>query len=368
MLYRLLYRPLLFRLDPESAHELTLWLLQHGARYPSCFKLMVPSQQRNDPLLSLPLFDLTFPNPVGLAAGFDKNAMAAAAFPALGFGFVEIGTVTPRPQPGNPRPRLFRLPDEEAIINRMGFNNDGATAVAQRLQTVQRDVPLGVNLGKNADTPLDRAADDYRQALETLYDVADYVVVNVSSPNTPGLRDLQSVTPLRELLTDLQARNRELARVRQLNPRPLLVKIAPDLSAPQLDDIVEVVLRIPLDGIIATNTTVGREGLSRPVTEGGGLSGRPLRQRSTEVIRYLYGRSQGQIPIVGSGGIFTAADAYDKIRAGASLIQVYTGFIFEGPSLPRRINAGLIHLLQRDGYASLAEAVGSAHRPLASSS
>ena len=363
-LYRLLGRPLLFRLDPEAAHELTLWLLKQGSRCPSLISGVMPSQPRDDPLLTMPLCGLTFPNPVGLAAGFDKSAMAVAAFPALGFGFVEVGTVTPRPQPGNPRPRLFRFPDDAAVINRMGFNNDGAAAVAQRLRAVPRGIPIGVNVGKNADTPLDRAIDDYRGALDRLYDVGDYVVVNVSSPNTPGLRELQAGAKLRELLTDLQVYNRELARVHQLAPRPLLVKIAPDLSAPQLDDLVEVVQRVPADGIIATNTTVGREGLSRPVTEAGGLSGRPLRRRSTEVIRYLYARSQGQIPIVGTGGIFTAADAYDKIRAGASLIQVYTGFIFEGPTLPRRINTGLVHLLRRDGYASLAEAVGSAHRPL----
>lgn len=328
---------------------------------------MTSSLALTDPLLRITLYGRTFPNPIGLAAGFDKSATAVAAFPALGFGFVEIGTVTPRPQPGNPSPRLFRLPDDGAVINRMGFNNEGASVVAQRLRAIPRHVPVGINIGKNADTPLDRAFDDYHQALESLFDMGDYVVVNVSSPNTPGLRDLQAGTVLRQLLCSLQTSNRELARARQLAPRPLLVKIAPDLSPSQLDDIVEVVQSVPLDGIIATNTTTRRQGLSRPVNEAGGLSGRPLRARSTEVIRYLSVRSQGQIPIVGAGGIFTAEDAYDKIRAGASLLQVYTGLIFEGPTLPHRLNKGLMCLLQRDGYASLAEAVGSPHRPLQAS-
>jgi len=323
----------------------------------------MPRLALDHPLLRMHLYGLSFPNPVGLAAGFDKNALAVAAFPALGFGFVEVGTVTPRPQRGNPRPRVFRYPGDGAVINRLGFNSDGALAVAQRLRAVPRRTPIGVNIGKNADTPLDRAVDDYQQALKQLYDVADYVVVNVSSPNTPGLRMLQAGAALSELLRGLQTYNRELAHERQLAPRPLLVKIAPDLTATELDDIVEVALRVPLDGIIATNTTVTRQGLSQPVAEVGGLSGRPLRQRSTEIIGYLYRRSQGRIPIIGVGGIFTADDAYDKIRAGASLIQVYTGLIYEGPTLPYRICKGLVQRLQRDGFGGLAEAVGSAHRP-----
>jgi dihydroorotate dehydrogenase len=329
---------------------------------------MFPHQTTDQPRLQARLGDLAFPNPVGLAAGFDKNATAVGAFAALGFGFIEIGTVTPRPQLGNPSPRLFRLPSDGAVINRMGFNNDGAAVVARRLRAAPRAVPIGVNIGKNAETPLDAAGDDYLQALEALYDVGDYVVINVSSPNTPGLRALQGGAKLHALLSGLQDHNRRMARARQRPPRPLLVKIAPDLSEAELDDIVEVVQRVPLDGIIATNTTVGREGLSRPVTEAGGLSGRPLRQRSTEVIRYLYARSQGRLPIIGAGGIFTAADAYDKIRAGASLLQLYTGLIFEGPCLAHRINRGLRRFLQRDGFASLADAVGSAHRPLHPSS
>jgi dihydroorotate dehydrogenase len=242
----------------------------------------------------------------------------------------------------------------------MGFNNDGAAAVAVRLRAVPRSVPVGVNLGKNADTPLDRALDDYLATLERLYDVGDYVVVNVSSPNTPGLRDLQSRTALHALLGGLQASNQALARARQRRPRPLWVKIAPDLEPGELDGIIDAVQVCALDGIIATNTTVGRAGLTTVTHETGGLSGCPLRQRSTEVIRFLHGRSQGRIPIIGVGGIFSAEDAYEKIRAGASLVQLYTGLIYRGPGLPHRINVGLVQLLQRDGFQHLSHAVGCA--------
>lgn len=359
-LYRLLIRPLLFRIDPERAHHLTLWLLTRLAHTPSLQRLMRQGRPLEHPILQTQVAGLRFPNPVGLAAGFDKSAAAVAAFPALGFGCVEIGTVTPRPQLGNPLPRLFRLPADEAVINRMGFNNDGAAAVAQRLRRVPRHVPVGVNLGKNADTPIERALDDYRSGLEWLYDVGDYVVINVSSPNTPGLRQLQAHAHLAELLSGVQACNQALARARQTQPRPLLVKIAPDLEPGDLDGIIEAVQVCAFDGIIATNTTVGRAGLSTSTHETGGLSGRPLRQRSTEVIRYLYSRSQGRIPIIGVGGIFSAEDAYEKICAGASLVQLYTGLIYRGPGLPHRINVGLVHLLQRDGFQHLANAVGCA--------
>lgn len=303
---------------------------------------------------------LRFPNPVGLAAGFDKNAAAVAAFPVLGFGFVEIGTVTPRAQAGHALPRLFRLPADEAVINRMGFNNDGAAAIARRLKRSPGRIPIGVNLGKNADTPLEQALTDYCSCLETLYGVGDYVVINVSSPNTPGLRDLQAPGRLHALLSGVQACNRSLARARQVQPRPLFVKIAPDLQSGALDDIVEVVQSCELDGFIATNTTIGREQLTTSTPEAGGLSGRPLRQRSTEVVRYLYRRVQGRMPIIGVGGIFSADDAYEKICAGASLVQLYTGLIYRGPGLPRHINAGLRHLLQRDGLTHLSQAIGSA--------
>jgi dihydroorotate dehydrogenase len=244
------------------------------------------------------------------------------------------------------------------VINRLGFNNDGAMAVAQRLRTVPRWVPIGVNLGKNADTPPELALTDYRTGLERLFDVADYVVLNVSSPNTPGLRALQSAATLRALLGGVQDCNRGLARSRRVGPRPLFVKIAPDLRPEELDDIVEVVRTGGLDGIIATNTTTSREGLSGATSEPGGLSGRPLRQRSTEVIRHLYRRARGDIPIIGVGGILSAEDAYEKICAGASLVQLYTGLIYRGPGLPYRVRVGLLHLLERDGLTHLSQAVG----------
>ena len=351
---------MLFHLDPERAHHLTLWVLTRLTRAPSLQRLMQQFRPLDHPVLHTRVVGLHFPNPVGLAAGFDKNGVAVSAFPVLGFGSVEVGTVTPRPQHGNPLPRLFRLPADAAVVNRMGFNNDGADAVVARLRAMPRRVPVGVNLGKNADTPLERALDDYRGGLERLYDVADYVVINVSSPNTPGLRELQTHSRLCELLRSLQASNHALARVRSVRPRPLMVKIAPDLEPGALDDIVEAVQNCALDGIIATNTTIARTGLSTATHETGGLSGRPLRQRSTEVIRYLSAHVHGRIPIIGVGGIFSAADAYEKICAGASLVQLYTGLIYQGPGLPHRINRGLVQLLQRDGFRHLSEAVGCA--------
>lgn len=365
MLYRVLARPFLFCFPPERAHNLTLRCLEQVGRLYPLRALVARCLHIEHPALCTRVCGLDFPNPVGLAAGFDKSATAVSAFPALGFGFVEIGTVTPRPQFGNPTPRVFRLPADDAVINRMGFNNDGAATVAQRLRAVRRSAPIGVNLGKNADTPLDRAIQDYCQGLEQLYDVGDYFVVNVSSPNTPGLRDLQEFTRLRDLLTGVQAHNGVLARQRQALPKPLFVKIGPDLLSKELDDVIDVVQRVKVDGIIATNTTVARDGLSAPTTEAGGLSGLPLRQRSTEVVRYLFANSQARLLIIGCGGIFSAEDAYEKICAGASLIQMYTGFIYRGPTLARCINAGLVRLLQRDGFAHVSEAVGCALRTVA---
>ncbi|MGH8069193.1 MAG: quinone-dependent dihydroorotate dehydrogenase [Candidatus Entotheonellia bacterium] len=353
-------QPFLFRLDPERAHHLTLWLLQRLAQAPSLSRLWQRWRPFEQAALHMQVAGLHFPNPVGLAAGFDKSATAVDAFPALGFGFVEVGTVTPRPQAGSPLPRLFRLPADEAVINRMGFNNDGATTVARRLKMSPSRIPIGVNLGKNADTPLEQALKDYCSCLEELYDVGDYVVVNVSSPNTPGLRELQAHANLCALLSGVQACNQALARARHGQPRPLFVKIAPDLEPRALDDIVEAVQTCALDGIIATNTTIGREGLTTLTSELGGLSGRPLRRQSTEVIRYVYRCAQGRIPIIGVGGIFSADDAYEKICAGASLVQLYTGLIYRGPGLPRRINVGLVRLLQREGLTHLSEAVGRA--------
>ncbi len=358
--YQRLLQPLMFRLDPERAHHLALWFLQRLAQMPSLLKLWQHWQPLAPTALQMQVAGLHFPNPVGLAAGFDKSATAVAAFQTLGFGFVEVGTVTPRPQVGNPAPRLFRLPPDEAVINRMGFNNDGAAAIARRLKLSPGRTPIGVNLGKNADTPLEQALDDYCSCLQDLFDVGSYVVVNVSSPNTAGLRTLQISDNLRRLLRGVQDCNQALARLRQVQPRPLFVKIAPDLREHELDDIVEVVQACALDGIVATNTTTSREGLTTVIAEPGGLSGRPLRQRSTDVIRYVYRRAEGRIPLIGVGGIFSAEDAYEKICAGATLVQLYTGLIYRGPGLPHRINVGLVRLLERDGLTHLSQAVGRA--------
>ena len=295
------------------------------------------------PELAREVFGLRFPNPVGLAAGFDKNAALTDELATMGFGFVEIGTVTPRPQPGNPTPRLFRLPQDEALVNRMGFNNDGAAAVAARLaRRTNRQLIIGGNIGKNKDTPNEQAADDYVACFDALVEQVDYFVVNVSSPNTPNLRQLQEKKPLIALLQQVQARNLSRAK-----PKPLLLKIAPDLTDSQLDDILEIAQETQLSGLVATNTTLSRENLRTPAADvaalgAGGLSGRPLRARATEVIRYLHQRSRGLMPIIGAGGIHSAEDAAEKLAAGAALVQLYTGFIYEGPELVSRINKSLV--------------------------
>jgi dihydroorotate dehydrogenase len=307
---------------------------------------------------------LDFRNPVGLGAGFDKNALYLRELDALGFGFVEIGTVTPKPQPGNEQPRLFRLPQDQALINRMGFNNNGVELIAQRVRAWRQQAGgrqatgsqaggatgwpmiIGGNLGKNKTTPNEEAWKDYELCFRALYEVVDYFVVNVSSPNTPGLRELQDKDALRKILTNLQRVNIELSGVHGLSPRPLLLKIAPDLSEQQLDDVVALALEIGLSGLVATNTTISREGLvtSKERVDAigaGGLSGAPLRERATEVVRYLNARSGGRIPVIASGGIFTADDAREKMQAGASLVQVWTGFIYEGPFIVTRLCRGL---------------------------
>ncbi|SDK61755.1 dihydroorotate dehydrogenase [Catalinimonas alkaloidigena] len=336
-MYKSLIRPLLFQLPPEQAHEFTFYALKALLQLPGVSELVRRWAQLTGPGLSRDVFGLRFPNPVGLAAGFDKNARLVDEMAALGFGFVEIGTVTPRPQPGNPRPRLFRLPHDGALINRMGFNNEGVAAAANRLRLRKSDVIVGGNIGKNKTTPNDAAADDYRFAFQKLFDVVDYFVVNVSSPNTPNLRALQDKAPLLHLLQTLQEENRA-----QLQPKPVLLKIAPDLNEAQLDDIIEIVQETNLAGVVATNTTISREGLETPPSQVeqmgmGGLSGRPLRERATEVIRYLNRTSGGAFPIVGVGGIFSPDDALEKLEAGAALVQLYTGFIYEGPGLVKAI-------------------------------
>ncbi|GAA3989720.1 quinone-dependent dihydroorotate dehydrogenase [Hymenobacter antarcticus] len=341
-MYNSLVKPLLFNLDAERAHHLVFDNLRRAARVPGTKALLRALYDYQHPSLEREVFGLKFPNPVGLAAGFDKNAALTDELATLGFGFVEIGTVTPRPQPGNPQPRLFRLPQDEALVNRMGFNNDGAAVVAARLaRRRNRQLIIGGNIGKNKDTPNEQAAADYVASFEALAEVVDYFVVNVSSPNTPNLRQLQEKKPLIDLLQQVQQRNLSRAQ-----PRPLLLKIAPDLTDSQLDDILEIARETQLSGLVATNTTISRAGLSTDPEYvaslgAGGLSGRPLRERATEVIRYLHRKSDGALPIIGSGGIHSPADAREKMDAGASLIQLYTGFIYEGPGLVKRINEQL---------------------------
>ena len=343
-MYNALVKPLLFHLDAERAHHLVFNNLKRAGYLPGALAALRALYDYRHPGLERTVFGLKFANPVGLAAGFDKNAVLTDELAALGFGFVEIGTVTPRPQPGNAAPRLFRLPQDEALVNRMGFNNDGAAAAAERLRRrSNRQLIIGGNIGKNKDTPNKQAAADYLAAYEALADVVDYFVVNVSSPNTPGLRELQEKKPLIELLQVVQARN-----LAGPAPRPLLLKIAPDLTDAQLDDILEIARETQLAGLVATNTTVARPATLRTPAAtvaalgAGGLSGKPLRARATEVIRYLHERSQGTLPIIGAGGIHSAQDALEKLAAGAALVQLYTGFIYEGPALVRRINEALV--------------------------
>lgn len=317
-------------------------------------------------MLNTDLFNLCFRNPVGLAAGFDKDGVALESLAALGFGFIEAGTVTFHPQPGNPKPRLFRLAADQALINRAGFNNAGAAAFVRRVEHHRPDnCVLGISIGKSKVTPLEEATADYLASLDLVYKLADYVAINVSSPNTPQLRELQQSAQLSALLVALQTRNRELqARYGRLAPVPLLVKISPDLQHRELEMIVDVIQRLQIDGIIATNTTISRDNLrtdKRTVDAcgAGGLSGKPLTSRATQMIAELHQLTGGRIPLIGVGGIFTAQDAWEKICAGASLIQLYTGFIYKGPRIVRQINEGLVEILRREGFANIEAAVGS---------
>ncbi|MBD1902015.1 quinone-dependent dihydroorotate dehydrogenase [Trichocoleus sp. DQ-A3] len=381
-IYQLAIRPALFsglKADPEWLHQQTLHLFSALAGSPShspkswIVAQLQQSYAKRDARLEQTLWKIKFPNPVGLAAGFDKDGVAAGIWPSLGFGFAELGTVTLHAQPGNPRPRLFRLPMDKAALNRMGFNNQGAAAMAQRLESWSGklkaensnlqpstfNIPLGINLGKSKITSLEAAAADYLGSFRLLKDLGDYFVVNVSSPNTPGLRSLQSSDQLSLILDALQQENQ--------GQKPLLVKIAPDLEWEAIASVIELAKNYQLAGIIATNTTIRRDHLKtqilsptgKPVSEeAGGISGAPLRERSTEVIRFIFTQTQGQLPIIGVGGIFTAQDAWEKIAAGASLIQVYTGWIYEGPWMVRRILEGLLQKLQEHSLASLSDAVG----------
>ena len=344
-MYKLLFRPLLFLLPAETAHSVTMGILKVLIQIPFVGWLIknAYSSPNNQ---NVNVSGLKFKNKVGLAAGFDKNAKYIDALACLGFGFIEIGTVTPLQQNGNPKPRLFRLKKDKALVNRMGFNNDGAKVVAERLKKKRPDVVVGVNIGKNKDTPNESAVDDYEKCFRELAEVADYFVVNVSSPNTPGLRELQEKDVLRKILVRLQEINTErtpspLERA-GVGPKPIFLKISPDLTVAQLDDIVEVVLETKIAGVIASNTTILHKGLRTPNSElqtigNGGLSGKPLAKASTEMIRYLSLKSQGKFVIIGCGGIFSVNDALEKINAGAHLVQLYTGFIYEGPALVKSI-------------------------------
>lgn len=341
-MYKSLIRPFLFTKNAESAHHFAFNWLKRLFKVPGVpgFTRGLYNFEHKD--LETECFGLTFKNPVGLAAGFDKDAKLFDELSALGFGFIEIGTLTPKGQPGNPKPRLFRLPDDQSLINRMGFNNEGVEDAIERLKKKKTDVLIGGNIGKNKVTPNEEAVNDYLISFKALHPYVDYFVVNVSSPNTPNLRALQEKEPLKQLLQTLK-----MEGAKYNEKKPILLKIAPDLTKEQLDDIVEIVLETVIDGVIATNTTISREGLVTPKSTvdeigAGGLSGKAVKSKSTEVIRYLAEKSKGAFPIIGVGGIYTAADAIEKLEAGASLVQVYSGFIYEGPSMIKKINQGIL--------------------------
>ena len=341
-MYKKIIRPLFFCFDPENIHNWVFTFLNVIHKIPLVSVLSRALYKVNDNRLKRTVFGLEFENPVGLAAGFDKDAKLYNELANFGFGFIEIGTLTPKGQSGNPKPRLFRLPEDAALINRMGFNNEGVQAAVERLKKRKTKVLIGGNIGKNKVTPNDQAKDDYYKAFHALYEYVDYFVINVSSPNTPNLRALQDKEPLTQLLKMLKNE-----MVAMPNHKAILLKIAPDLSNDQLDDIIDIVTDVKIEGIIATNTTIDRSMLTTEKCKvnsvgAGGLSGNPLRTRSTEVIAYLHQRSNGTIPIIGVGGIYTANDAIEKIKAGASLVQVYSGFIYEGPAMVKKICKGII--------------------------
>jgi dihydroorotate dehydrogenase len=345
-MYKIL-RFFLFKMDAENAHHFTLRLMNWVVKIPFVKYLMAKIYAVENKKLERTLFGLTFKNPVGLAAGLDKNAECIDAFAAVGFGFIEIGTVTPLPQDGNEKPRLFRLIEDKAIINRMGFNNAGmnvvkANILKSQISNLKSQILIGGNIGKNKLTSNENAVDDYLKCFNELYEVVDYFVVNVSSPNTPNLRALQEKEPLKKILFQLQEVNHQ-----KIKPKPVLLKIAPDLTNEQLDDIIEIVVETKLAGLVATNTTISRANLTTEKSKvdaigNGGLSGKPLTKKSTEIIKYIHQQSNGTIPIIAVGGIMTADDAIEKLKAGASLVQLYTGFIYEGPDLIKEINLRLL--------------------------
>lgn len=363
-IYQKVIRPNLFANDAEAIHGRTLHALGWASRHEFICDAMESFLAA--PALPMDLFGLRFPNPIGLAAGMDKLGEAVPAWAAMGFGFTELGGVTWHAQPGNPAPRVFRAIADEAIVNRMGFNNEGAEALAEKLSSWRAlgrwpKHPVGINLGKSKITPLETAADDYANSFRVLRELADFFVVNVSSPNTPNLRQLQDKSALDEILTAL--RQVQNTRPRGQSPKPILVKVAPDLSFEALDEILQLTGPGNISGIVATNTTIARPktidaGAQRVYSETGGLSGRPLRARSTEVIRHLYRQSRGKLPIIGVGGVFTADDAWEKVTAGASLLQIYTGLVYQGPTVVKDVVSGLRDHLSRAGLSSLQGAVG----------
>jgi len=341
-MYKNFIQSLLFNLEAESAHEFTFKNLKRIFKIPFVKNIFSAAYNFENVKLEKELFGLKFKNPIGLAAGFDKNAMLVDELSTLGFGFIEIGTVTPKPQAGNPKPRMFRLKEDNALINRMGFNNEGVLAAAKRLEKRKSNIIIGGNIGKNKVTPNENAINDYLFCFERLFDVVDYFVVNVSSPNTPNLRELQEKEPLKRLLHTLQNKNQSYKK-----PKPLLLKISPDLNQSQLDDIIEIVSETKLSGIVATNTTINRDNLKteKNLVENiglGGLSGQPLKNQSTEIIKYLHSNSNNNFSIIGVGGIASPHDAVEKLNAGADLLQIYTGFIYEGPGICRKINEFLV--------------------------
>ncbi len=378
-IYEKLIRPVLFNLSPETAHELGIEALKIGLGSKFAQGLTAKRFASGESFGELERFGLNFKNPLGIAAGFDKNGIVVNQLAALGFGFVEVGTVTFNPQKGNEKPRLFRLPEDQALINRLGFNNQGTPKVVERLKKIQPKCVLGVNIGKNKDVPNEEAIENYLKSFDFAYEVADYIAVNVSSPNTPNLRELQKAENLEELLGELQKRNKVLSSAisRQnldernfpktdkkppdgatQNLKPLLVKIAPDLTESEIEAIVDIANRLNLAGIIATNTTISRDNLKTQITETGGLSGKPVREKSNEVIKKIYKYAGGKLPVIGVGGVFTATDAFEKIACGASLVQAYTGFVYQGIGFARDVNSGLAKILKDKGFKHLDEAIG----------
>jgi len=350
-------RPLIFKLDPEKAHSLGLTLASGISRVSPLLSIYALRHHVSHPCLQVKSGDLLFDNPIGLAAGLDKNATALPFWQALGFGFIEAGTATAHAQPGQDKPRLFRVPDEKAIVNRLGFPNQGAEKISATIKTHKLSIPLGINIGKSKIAPIEEAVSDYLKSFTLLAPYADYVTINVSSPNTPGLRDMQTAKYLLSLFDALNQKNKELVSEHGITTRPIFVKISPDLSPAEIEEVTGCALEKGLHGIIATNTHP-TSGSWAERYGAGGISGRPIYDQSNDVIRRVFRQVRGRLLIVGCGGIFTAEDAYCKIKAGASLVQLYTGLIYEGPNLITQINRGLIALLQRDGISQIEQAVG----------